>query len=61
MTEEDGKASEDATGKDREEEEDDDEDGKRKICKEGCKGVSSSEGSQAIEENITCGSSVKDA
>ena len=52
MTEEDGKASEDAAGKDREEE-DDDEDGKGKICKEGSKGVSSSEGSQAIEENIT--------
>ena len=54
MTEDDGKASEDAAGTDREEEEDDDddEDGKGKICKEGCKGVSSSAGSEAMAENM---------
>ena len=60
MTEEDGKASEDAAGKDREEE-NDEEDGKGNLCKEGSKEISPSEGSQAIEENITSGSSVKDA
>ena len=55
MLEDDGKASEDAAGRNREEEEDDDdgEDGKGKICKEGSKGVSpSEEGSEAIAENM---------